>query len=237
MAIYYGPDPIITNGLVFAIDADNTRCYPGTGTSIDSITNITNTQTGSMTDLTWVDKSGTAKGKSFYWGETSNEGMQINNTDQLATAAQMTIEVWFNIDTSVSHDIVLLVGDEGDSGVNMKLTLDRIYIYNSDNASTGVYKTSAFSTGVWTHMAVCIDGATTGDQKFYTNGVEQSFLNNSNSGANFGKPSSNPIYIGKDHTGSDNFDGYISEVRTYNRVLTEAEILHNFNSQRSKYGI
>ena len=237
MAQSYGPKSITTDGLVFAIDADNSRCYPGTGTTIESLADMTNTQTGSMTDLTWVDKTGTAKGKSFYWNETSNEGMQINNTDQLATNSEMTVELWFNIEAPISQDMVLLVGDTGDSGVNIKFQLERIYLFNSDSTTGGVYNGSSFTGNVWQHVAICITGSATADQKFYNNGTLKTFLTNVNTGADFAKPTSDPIYIGKDHSGGNPFDGYISELRTYNRVLTESEILHNFEVQRDKYGV
>ena len=234
MGFSNGAKSIVQDGLVFAIDADNILSYPGSGTTCNSLVSTNNT--GSMTDMTVVDKPG-GLGQSFYWNETSNEGLTFNNTGQEITNPEMTLELWFQTEGAISHDFVMQAGSAGSSGVNAKFQLTRLYIYNSDSSTGGIYNADSFTTDTWQHMAICITGSATADQKFYTNGIAKTFSNNSNTGANFAAKISTPVTIGKDSAGSNNFDGYISEMRTYNRVLSEAEVLQNFNATKHKYGL
>jgi hypothetical protein len=51
MAIQYGPPPIITNGLVYALDAGNTRCYiSGSATCENMIKSVEPDSYGTLTN-------------------------------------------------------------------------------------------------------------------------------------------------------------------------------------------
>lgn len=77
--------------------------------------------------------------------------------------------------------------------------------------------------------------------KLYVNGVSQSYTNYLyGSHINTLASSSKPIHIGINFDTPNfvsPFNGNIYAVRMYNRQLTDAEVLQNFNAQRNRFGI
>ena len=77
--------------------------------------------------------------------------------------------------------------------------------------------------GQWTHVAVSVDAAKTGDVKFYVNGeltADELYIEN-----DFLPANENPLYIGNraDLTTTP-FNGFLDDVRIYNTVLSDEEI-------------
>ena len=87
------------------------------------------------------------------------------------------------------------------------------------------------SNNNWYMLAMVYDGATTGYG--YLNGA---LASSGNIGTNGG---SNGVQcIGSYHSGGyEKFQGYISQCFVYSRALSAAEILKNFNAQKSRYGL
>jgi hypothetical protein len=74
--------------------------------------------------------------------------------------------------------------------------------------------------------------------KFYYNGVYSS--TGTTTGIEQGSNSTTNLIIGSIRNANSpswNFAGRISLITMYNRVLTDAEILQNFNVLRGRYGI
>lgn len=72
------------------------------------------------------------------------------------------------------------------------------------------------------------------DTKIWINGVEQTITVNTGGYQNVTLTSSEDIIIGKDST--NYFFGVFALCRTYQRELTDDEVLYNFNAQKSRYG-
>jgi hypothetical protein len=74
---------------------------------------------------------------------------------------------------------------------------------------------------------------TSGSRILYINGVQV------NSDAQTGTISTNAsgMYIGSYNSGGYYYNGALSICRVYNRVLSAAEVLQNFNATRGRYGI
>ena len=47
----------------------------------------------------------------------------------------------------------------------------------------------------------------------------------------------NPVYIGKNASGSEPFEGRVGNIKVYNKALTPQEIQQNFNATRSRFSI
>ena len=75
----------------------------------------------------------------------------------------------------------------------------------------------------------------------YNNGDLRAYLNGSlGANASVGAPISSytgDTYIGKDDFLARYLDGNVGAVRLYNRALSAAEILQNYNAQKSRFGL
>lgn len=127
----------------------------------------------------------------------------------------------------------------GDEGIE---TNQLQVIYSIGTGNDGLKKTGSmsFNTGEWYHIAVTVQtGNTPRFGKVYVNGVEQTDLAASGNAisasraVNFGQAINGDelgwgqprrFWIGYAWDGDRFFDGLISEVRIWNRALTEAEI-------------
>lgn len=91
---------------------------------------------------------------------------------------------------------------------------------------------SLLSANTWYHVAYTRSGTGAGTHAFYINGVSQALA--LDGASNFGTISTNK-YIGL-RTGVM-WNGRISCVSVYNRALSAAEVLSNFNALRGRFGI
>ena len=97
------------------------------------------------------------------------------------------------------------------------------------NTDTGTLMSSMLNK--WMYTTWTFNNGTT---KIYINGV-LSHTDTSRGAYNGGSDS--PIYIGARNDLWGSINGYIDLVSYHNRALTDAEILKNFNSQRSRYSV
>lgn len=83
---------------------------------------------------------------------------------------------------------------------------------------------NTITLGQWQHVLVTWDGSTTGANiHMYVNGVETSYAATIN-GSSITDNSTEPVRIGNSTDGTRTFDGYIDDLRMYNRVLSQEEI-------------
>ena len=88
--------------------------------------------------------------------------------------------------------------------------------------------------GTWQHVTWNYVTADNNDWKIYLNGVEKTITSISGAGGSVGY-GSNKGAIGA--VRSFFFDGKISLVQFYNRTLSTSEILNNYNSQKTRFGL
>ena len=98
MGFYRGPN-IVTDELKFAMDAGSGRSYPGSNTVVTNI--INNAAGGLINGVTYVASNGGA----FDFDGTDD---YITFPDDTALNSQaITMETWFNLDTSVDQSAFL----------------------------------------------------------------------------------------------------------------------------------
>ena len=215
MAYFTGPN-IVTSGLVFAYDAGSERCYPGSGTSATNITSqaIPGTLTNGVTFST--DNGGT-------WDfDGTDDHINIGNPTALQSLTTGTIEAVYYRDASTgTYQMIFSDGASALEVTYLGNTL-QFYIGNSGisfaHAVTGEF---FHVTGVWG----------SGYKKLYLNGSE--VVSGTNTGTNTG---STTRYIGG-RGSSFSFNGKIPLVRVYTAALSAAQVLQNFNAQKSRFGL
>jgi prepilin-type N-terminal cleavage/methylation domain-containing protein len=221
--------PIVTEGLVLSLDADNQVSYPGTGNTWFDLS-------GNENHGTLVNSIGYS---SANFGSLTFDGVDdyVSLDNPINNFTLGTIECWFKLNTPLDnnyHQILtrtntnigtftLEKADTNNFRFNMRLsTVTPQYIIESDDAATSN----------WTHLVGTYDGQI---QRFYINSVEQTTSNTISGVIDTG---GTPAFrIGGNTNGSAPFAGNIAQVSIYNRALTAEEVQQNFNATRNKFGI
>ena len=227
MGFYRGPN-IVTDGLVLALDAGSGRSYDGTTSWNDlssnkSVYTLNNGVTyqsinGGVFDFDGVDDYASTSSAPLSAGATTYSIEAVFKAD--STGTQVVWEQGSTAQTSGKRVCMILLST-GTGG------------FNGQNAD---FQTSVnYSINTWYNWLITVDTSLSSNKiKIYVNGVlsaqgnPSATLNAGADGARVGNKLSNS---------TEDFDGNIALVRTYNRVLTAAEVLQNFNAQKSRFGI
>jgi hypothetical protein len=218
----YYQGSIVTDGLVFAVDAGNIVSYESGSLSTYS---LTGSFTGSLDNGTSFNN---INGGTFVFdGVDDFINIPINSA---FNTPSVTFEVWANLQ-SINDRHILYVNWQGNSlEVNSNRSVV-MYNYSSQGQQGASTSDGVFEWDKWVHFVGIYDDAAQ-TLKTYINGVLQ--------GTRTSTPST--IYSAGNHkiSGTDyggEVKGNIAIVRHYNKALTDAEVSQNFNAQRSRFGI
>ena len=225
------PTPIVQSGLTINLDANDSSSYPGTG--------------GTWFDLTANDYDAT-----LFNSPTFNSGtpdyFQFDGTDDYGTFTTSTIGSnldnytfggWIAPKTGATEQICFMRGEDG-SGSGFSIMLNkrttnviRVAVV-AGNAEVAANAPSTFTDDTWyQYYGVWTNGSSL---KLYLNGAlitttttTRTGLRSSTVGWRLGRyRATNPLL----------WKGKMSTFNMYNRALSDAEILSNFNAQKSTYG-
>ena len=219
MGVTYNPR-IVTDGLVLALDAGNTKSYPGSGTT--------------WTDLSGLGNNGTL---STTYTHNSAEGFLKFSGSGVATIpslllSNVTWEIFYRSNSSDTFSQYGRILDFGDTTISLGTAVSyqlRMWTNAGGSRSAESALNGVGQDNTWHHIIYSYDGSTTA---FYFDSVYQNGY--AKSGALNGGSSAD-LTIGNGDTNL--FNGDIAIVRVYNRALTSSEIQQNFNATRSRYGI
>jgi|13_taG_2_1085334.scaffolds.fasta_scaffold113895_1 hypothetical protein len=226
MGAYGGPD-IITDGLVFAVDAGSVRSYPGSGTVA---TDLVGSSNGTLTNGVGFSSS-----NGGYWDFDGTD--DYIGVDNLGLSSH-TIEGWIKSDNSsqggASFGTIKSVIGNYDGGSSKYTYIGFIptltwRIDDGNISHAAVAGAGTISVDTWYHVALTYN-ASNGVTVGYLNGVQQGTINFT-SNVTF---NSIPFYLGKSQAGVY-FDGSVALSRCYNRALTAAEVLQNYKAQKNRF--
>lgn len=224
-------------GMVLWLDASDSDSYSGTGTTWTDLAGTPNNFTLFNTP-TWNSDG------YFDFDRASSEYAAITHTATLKPTSGLTIEQWLNADDwtagiAAAPRTALSCTQAG--GYAHYIWdgdfISYVYLVNISNYIKPTYDVSAF-TG-WHHFATTFDGRFV---RLYVDGVLVD-TKDSGSTTNISYDPDNDICIGAEagtlSTPSANYywDGKIATTAIYNRALTATEILKNYNSDRSRFGV
>jgi len=112
----------------------------------------------------------------------------------------------------------------------------RVIIYGDSGVSIQP-QGPAIADNVWRHFAVVVDKSGSNTVTIYINGVAYSIPAGLPAGNHYPSSGSPPLYIGCNKTNADLWNGEIPQILYYQKALTAAEVLQNFNATRKTYGI
>lgn len=233
-----GPD-IVRNGLVLYLDAANIKSYPGSGT-------------------VWEDMSGNNNNGTLTNGPTFNSGSLgsivfdgvndyiIGTIPSTTFSSNYSIGCFFN-HTNYSQWEALFSNNVGttncaaltfrgwdETSGNFDITKKTIGINAVGTSPSGVFLNLGDHLSKWIYVVLTRSG-TSINIYAYQDGVLSStsgtigFTHNSNS---------SQYYIGRHWAGDTQiYNGNISMVQVYNRVLTPSEVLQNYNATKGRFGL
>ena len=240
MSNQYGSAQIVKSGLLVCLDATHPESYPGSGT-------------------TWYDVSGNGHNMSLNGGTTYTRpiagfsyGMTCDGTDDwMHNTTLPGGDTTFSFEIWVYHNGTDQLGSYGiySGGMNYG---PLIYHHGAGmgtghyfpGSSSGDYPGGNAASTVnlkWTlisHVYKDLDSDGTLDHyKSYKNGVHvgtRTGHNIHNSGHGRGSAG---FSFSSYTAGNAFYKGSYGGYRYYNRNLSDAEVKHNFNSQRARYGV
>ena len=238
MAGSTGPNAI-DDGLIFAVDAANKKSYPGSGITITDIGG--NENTGTLTNGPTFDSG---DGGSIVFDDI-NDYITFGNTSTLNFEWNdpHSIEVWLKRSNSSNSYIV---GKNESSGNyrGTEFTFNSVnavqyVIRNTNSTSNRLFSRTSgtYNDGLWHQFVVTYDGSgTAGGIGIYVDTVSDVIIVN-NGNITGGTTSTANAVIGARNGVANDFGGNIASVKYYNKVLTSAEILQNYNATKSRFGL
>ena len=226
-------DNIVTTGLSLNLDLTKKSSYPGTGTTLFDLAGSNN---GTMMNGVGYTAS-------------NGGGLTFNGTNQYVDFGQnkfkvdnFTMEIVFKIDQLPTVAGVCNIPQYGiigqqDWGYTLRMWADGKAAFRVSDASGGeiTVKTQNSVVGSRCHITVKKNGTSI---SIYLNGVLQNTATLASSTVRW-YYNTWPFQIGNAQCGMGNYyiNGTINLARFYTTVLTDAEILQNFNATKSKFGI
>jgi hypothetical protein len=236
MSCHAGPDTV-ESGLVLSLDAGNIKSYPGSGTTwIDLSENkTTGTLTGGPT-------FSIANGKTIVF-DASNDYVEFGNPSSLNFATgDFTVEVWATRYSNATTNLRVFSKGAGADA----LSEAGFCLFGSDttlvftiNHSAGTPRVEPAGIPITVGVPFCItcvlERSTT--VRTFKNGVF-----NSSIAAPAGSVTGAATFVvGCNGTaaGTRNvfWSGEISNIKIYNRALTNTEVSQNFNALRGRFGL
>jgi hypothetical protein len=218
-------ESIVTNGLVFSLDAGFVSSYPRTGT-------------------TWYDISGSnnvtlVNGSTF---NSSNGGsIMFDGVNDMATGSTnisytntQTWMAWVKKTSSVNAYNMYM------GRVLPYFAFRETGLFHFSNrigaTQINLYSPLSYSDNVWYHTSFTTEyNNPNTTMKMYINGVLVNSVSALGTQYNYVDPYTYAIGDGRNTSTWYPFNGYVSMVSVYNRTLSADEILQNYNAQSSRF--
>ena len=224
MGMNAGPD-VVEDGLVLALDAGNTRSYPGSGTSWSDISG--NSNNGTLTNGPTFSSD---DGGSILLDGTNDYVNGVHNS-QLDTTGDMTGACWFKINDTAS-DWVRVFGKGDTTNRTFGLwynTGTGKFLFQRYGGSGVSILSSTVALNTWWNMVGTSSGSS---HVLYLNGE---VVGSETDGSTI-LSSTEPYTIG--YAGYHTYHkGNIAYCKIYNRGLTSAEVKQNFHALRGRFGL
>lgn len=229
---------VVTSGLVLLLDAANPASYPGTGTTWADLS--TSGNIGTFIGATSYSSSdgGTIL---FNGNSSSNDYVSVANNASLNLTTAGSISIWIKPNTLTQLGLTNLISRT----INGDTNGQSYYIYWSGGNITGIIQNG----GVYKSISTPIPTSLGWNNYVFTWG--NGYLNLYKNGVSVSTPVVSSIsaqiltttvniggYVFGGAGGNANtFNGKIPIVSIYNRWLTPAEVLTNFNEVKSRFGL
>ena len=249
--MFTGPN-IVEEGLVLALDAANTKSYPGSGT-------------------TWNDLSGNGRNGTLTNGPTyssansgilqldgTNDTIRFTKDDSLINTSTMSVEMWVAVGNIGSSFAILITNrDSSDYRVAMMLGVDNREVIREHNPNAdpmaafvlvgnGTTASVAYKTGLFgttngdSNFHHIVGTFSTGELKLYYDGELQHTNSSAVSSLHISTQTDGYYRIGGEYSAgsyTSNLTGEVASSKIYHKTLTASEVLQNYNATKSRFGL
>jgi len=226
-------DGTVLANLILNLDAGNTNSYPGSG-----ITWFDLSGNGNNGTLTNGPTYSSADGGSIVFDGTDDYVAETSGLSDSFLQGDWSISFWANFDVINSSDAggandrPLLHHGVGSTRKGLHLTqrLSKFLfgLYADDLAST-----QTLTTNTWYNVVFTLNNTSYAKQ-IYING---SIDNSHTGGGAYTGTGSNTRIGGKVLSFGKYFDGNMSSVVAYNRIITASEVAQNYNALKGRFGL
>ena len=235
MGVYRGPEPIISDSIILAVDLTSSR--GGTISAPKNLVDPADVMTGYS--ITIVDDV------MHFDGISSRIALPAGPIDSLQGWTQgATVEFWLKRDLGATGDatktgIMQISGHNSTNGCLYGYTKQSIYLDFFRTSRVTVSSTSSdnseswFDMRDWHHLSVST-GPVTGNWRCMINGIHRY-----STARQASISVQNPTYsyhLGR-NSGSRDYPGLMGQMTLHNRELTDAEKTHNYNVSKYRYGL
>jgi hypothetical protein len=234
MGFYRGPH-IVTDGLIFGIDAGSSRCFTSGDTTATDLVQGFNCSGANGNPMSGTHTPNTANfpvynaTKSGVFDFAGGKGINVDG--DLGNHTTSSMSMWLYRATGNTQYITDARNDSGSwflsnyTGYNLNWHDTLRYNFEDPyNASAPDF------INKWVHMVVTSDGS---GSKVYINGVYTAATTETSADEDFGIN----FRIGTRYTTSSEWTGKMGSIYLYDKALSASEALQNFNAQKSRFGL
>ena len=232
MSIGYNPS-IVTDNLVFCLDAANTKSYPGSGTD--------------WKDLSGQGNNGTLTNSPTYVPNSNGGYFDFDGTDEYINANTALPDSFFQGNSTISFWIYFNTIDSDSQGQAVlhhgtNSNANGFHIMQRDSKirlslwGPSLTSASTFSASTWYNLTITHNNTTNACVIYINGSLDASdTLSATYTGSGNNCRIAGPIIEGGVY--HDELDARIAQVLCYNKILTAAEVLQNYNAHKGRFGL
>jgi hypothetical protein len=229
---------IYTTNLKFHLDPSNSSSYSGSGSNWNDLSGLGNYFTLSASAPTFINTAP----KNFQLTKTSSGGTFFSGSNSWLGGQDFTVSAWIkttNVGSGTSHwtQMHVMSAESGGLANDWGFGVDgngKISFGTGGGSDLTYASTSSVNTGNWI-LVTATRTNSTGAVRIYVNGSLET-NSGSNVNANRTLTSNATLKIGAGDDGGSTFGGNIGAIYGYNAVLTDAQVLQNYNATMQTYG-
>ena len=208
----------------------------------------TNGNNATITGASWNTNSSPAY--NYFTFDGSNDKMEIAHSSDVQIDGPYTWMFWFRPHNTNSGKYLMSKIQNSPYGQNILLQSSNVIRFtgysSGGNGSRHETATSAFTDNAWQHLAITIEGNSSGDDiDFFINGSQVGHSTGTYSSATLiqdqaSDTSNANLFLGAYQFGSSPnhfFDGDIGYYKCFKKQLSSAEILTEYNATKGTYGL
>jgi len=238
---------IVTDGLVFCVDAANPRSYPSTNNEWNDLT--PNGYNGQFINGASYSQEG--NGSMLFDGTNDYiSGVGSLGDVSLDLSDKFTISFWMNSNNQARGAGIINISTSGDDTALVIWQQPELFGYigcfarQTDNANlfTSEGGDGSLPSNVWRYCTFVKNGNAASNLDWYFNNAEElgyRYRQYDSTPTTIREPDGS-VFLGWSRTnagGNTNqyYNGYLSNLSIYNRALTTAEIRRNYNATRWRF--
>jgi hypothetical protein len=225
MSAAAGPD-IIEDGLVLCLDAGNRTSYPGSGTAWNE---LSNNMSGELVNSPTFNSQNNG-----FFQFVTNDYARIPNSTTLDTQTP-SVEVWIKTNTTSQNGFWF---EKGTVNTQYSLFQEGAVIQWRQRFTVGSLTSLSTTTATYINTSSwyqIVGTFTSGRRRLYINGklvnsdAQAGTISTNSGGMSIG------VYGGYSGAKGYYYNGNLAICRVYNKELTPAEVLQNYNATKGRF--